>query len=166
MGRSPKDINEIKRLYVDEELTLQEVGDRVGLTRQGVHERLKYAGIPSRMRKVPHYKMRLPLVARDALWKLYVVECLTIKAVADRLGFSCSAVYRMLKTHDIPRRKGPPLLEKYNRLRTLDLGETAIIEGLNSRGMYVSIYVQAKRNGMKYSVHKLSRSSVRVTRIG
>lgn len=167
MGRRPKpDINEIKKLYVDEGLTLQEVGDRVGLTRQGVHERLKCSGIHTRSRKLPHLKSRIPLAPRETPWQLYVVEGLTIKAISDRLDYSPGTAYLMLKKHGIPRRKViQPRQEIYSSLRNLNLGESTIIDGLNPSSMYVRIYGQGKRNGMKYSVQKLSRSSVRVTRV-
>lgn len=45
MSKSSKTFYEMLRLYKEEKLTLQQIGDRFGIKRQAVHDRFKRANI-------------------------------------------------------------------------------------------------------------------------
>lgn len=56
-------IKVLRDLY-DQGLTLKQVGERVGLTKQGVHHRFKVAGIPTRNQSNTRHKVDLKLLKR------------------------------------------------------------------------------------------------------
>src|SRR5438132_13477696 len=92
------DTAELRRLYEDEGLTLQQVGDRIGLTRQAVHIRLSKAGVKMRPHGLPPIRLE-----RDLLYRLYVVEGLTFAQTCAKLGVTGTPVKRELERHGIDR---------------------------------------------------------------
>lgn len=95
-------IEEIKHLYIAEKLTLQKVADRVGLTRQAVHQRLRKHGIETR-------KVIPKVIDGSEVKRLYVDLKFSLNEVGQKLGVSAELVARELKSLGIPRRKGSGL---------------------------------------------------------
>ena len=76
-------------------LILDEVGQRFGMTRQGVRERFIKAGI-ARRRPKP--------IDKDRLEQLYLQDRLTIDAIAAIFVARPDRIRRALKKYKIPRR--------------------------------------------------------------
>jgi DNA-binding transcriptional regulator LsrR (DeoR family) len=96
--------DELRRLYVEDGLTLREIGEMFGVSRQRVHQRMRKAGI-KRKKKV------IKLNRRDLL-RLYVREGLTQREVGQQLGVSGSSVSKEMRRHGISPRRGAKRIEK------------------------------------------------------
>jgi IS30 family transposase len=92
---------EMKRLYLDEGLTLREVGERMGVTRQAVHFRLKRAGVMMRGNYTHSQTFE-----RELLYRLYVTEGHSTGEVAAKLGVTAHHVTKQLVRNAIERRHG------------------------------------------------------------
>jgi len=46
--REPSSVEELRRLYWDEQLTMREIGERYGVSRQRIHQKMEAFGIPRR----------------------------------------------------------------------------------------------------------------------
>ena len=90
-SRLPDD-TELRRLYVDENFTMEEIARLVGVSRQRVQQRLKYKDI-ARPR---------PEIDRDRLEKLYVQEGRSLRHIGGIFGVSPSFVRSELQRLDIP----------------------------------------------------------------
>jgi predicted DNA-binding protein (UPF0251 family) len=97
--RIRKSNSEIERLYFDEGLTFQQVGDRLGITRQAVQDRLRRGGLKGRPRTAR-------LLDLQTLVRLYLTEHLSQAEIAASLGVGRKALERELTRHGIERRKG------------------------------------------------------------
>lgn len=116
--RGNERLEEFKRLYSEENLTLKEIAERFGVSKQAVHERLARAGVRMRNRgyvprPTPTERLKetidvAPLVRR------YEVDLVSIHKLADEFGISAYAVGRILVSEGVeicprgprPRRKG------------------------------------------------------------
>lgn len=93
----------LRRLYLDEALTVAEVASRVGGSAARVLAALRRAGIPRRPRGTPSGHRIEPLTA-ELLHQLYVVEGLSAAGVVARLGGVQDRVYPALAKYGIPSR--------------------------------------------------------------
>ncbi len=86
---------EIVRLYVEEGLTLREVGARVGLSGEGVRLILKEAGGPVRgvRRPIPPEQ----LIGSQEIIRLYVEEGLAVRDIRARFGLTGRQVSGILR---------------------------------------------------------------------
>lgn len=113
--------DELRRLYVDERLTMQEIGDRYGVTRQRVQQRLGEMGVAGILRH--------DSIDETTLRTLYQNHRLSIPEIAAKLKTSSNQVQRELTRHGIRR---PHLtdffVEKYTRE---DIERVYITEGLD-----------------------------------
>jgi predicted DNA-binding protein YlxM (UPF0122 family) len=139
-------------------LSLEEVGEKFGLTRQGVRYRFMQAGINRRR------KPKLVTIDKDRLEKFYLEEKLSIVKIASFFNVSKPFINHALEFYKIPKRssinKGGYLV---NSLRSLKIGEKKEIK-IRSKG-YGGIYTTAKRLGIKVSVR--SRGvKFEITRVG
>jgi transcriptional regulator with XRE-family HTH domain len=60
MARQPVDASEVKRLYTEERLTLQEIADRKGVSKQRIHQILQEEGVDTGHGAVPRPKPPRP----------------------------------------------------------------------------------------------------------
>jgi excisionase family DNA binding protein len=100
--------SELKRLYVDERLTLTQCAERLGVVPSTVCTRLRKLGIATRTKRESadaFYEKKYPKVTRTILVRLYQDDGLTIDQVAERLGIHRSRVLRLLKRYSIPSRR-------------------------------------------------------------
>ncbi len=139
-------------------LSLEEVGEQFGLTRQGVRHRFMQAGINRRS------KPKLINIDKDRLEKFFLEEKLSIVKIASFFNVSKPFINHALEFYKIPKRspvsKGGYLV---NSLRNLKIGEKKEIK-IRSKG-YGGIYTTAKRLGIKVSVR--SRGvKFEITRVG
>lgn len=66
--REPSSAEELRRLYWDERLTMREIGERFGVSRQRIHQKMEALGIPRRSAReaaAKRYKERPPDSASD-----------------------------------------------------------------------------------------------------
>jgi hypothetical protein len=148
-------IREMAELY-DGGMTLDQVGERFGITRQGVRHRFIKAGIIRR---------RPEVIDRDHLEMLYSVDRLPIFKIADLLSVSIGKIQRALKSYGIPRR---PSLKKggiqVDFLRSLKIGKTGVIKW-RSDEKYAHLHHAAKLVGIKISIRSLGDGEYAVTRL-
>ena len=151
-----KDIVRAMAELYDGGMTLEQVGERFGLTRQGVRHRFIKAGV-IRRRPEPIDKKRLET--------FYSVERLPIPKIAAVFSVSIGKIQRALKSYEIPRR--PPLKKggiQVDFLRSLKIGKTSVIKW-RSDEKYAHLHQAAKQIGIKISARSLGDGEYAVTRL-
>lgn len=138
--------------------TLESIGKKFGMTRQGVRSRFMTAGITRR-----HW-LKYPHIDKEHLAKLYSDDKLPLSDIADIFSVSIYVIKLALEFHKIPRRK-PLFLGGYaiDFLRRLKCGEAAKIE--LRTGNYTYLYPAAKRIGIKITIGAKDANKFMVTRI-
>lgn len=139
-------------------LSLAAVGEKFGLTRQGVRHRFTQAGIARRSK--PKYIN----IDEDQLEKFYLEDKLPIDKIASFFNVSKTVIHHGLEFYKIPKRSrinnGG---YRVDSLRKLKIGEKKEIE-IRSR-IYSGIYSTAKRLGIKVSVRSRG-GKIEITRVG
>lgn len=117
MGREPVNDEELRRLYVEEGLSLNEVAVRAGQARSTVTLRLAALGVEIRSKGRP--RGPVPVVVDGALLRqLYEIEGMGVHAVAAQLGVGRSAVVHALDRLGVPRHSsGAPRRPNRRRLQ-------------------------------------------------
>lgn len=146
------------KLYQDG-MTLEEVGKKFGLSRQGVRHRFIQAGIPRRS------KINYKNIDIKRLEKLYFEERLTIPKIAAEFPVQTIVIRKALKFHQIPRRE-PLKLGGYivDFLRSLEINEKGIIEWQRNEE-YANLHHPAKQINLKISIRKLTGRKFEITRL-
>jgi predicted DNA-binding protein (UPF0251 family) len=123
------DIEQLRRLYVEEQRTTEEIADRVGMSSAQVWRLLTRAGVRMRQRGVQ------PRLGQDELRRWYQVEGLSTIEIARRTGMSSSGVHAALLRAGIPRRPlaGPELPIDDRTLERLYVTERVELEQLAAR---------------------------------
>lgn len=138
-------IAELHRLYIQEELTLREIGDQLHVTKQAVGGWLADAGIPTRERPTHPAHGSAALICQ-----MYVDEQLSCAQIGQQLRSSSATIARVLQRNQIPRRRPqPPALTRPQLETGLDQGMTAT-EIARQHGCSVSAACRAlKREGLE-----------------
>ncbi|WP_210608034.1 hypothetical protein [Priestia flexa] len=89
----------LEKLYITENLSLKEIGERFGVSHNTISRRLKQYEIPERPKKT-----RKILIEKEVLEKLYIHDQLNPSEVGERLGIDRGTVTRLLKGYNIPLR--------------------------------------------------------------
>lgn len=87
------DIEEAKRLYNEEELSMEDIGQLYGISKQGVHYHFKKHNVPRRPRKWQPDD--------DQLRRMHLDQKMDATEMADALGVGANVVRRRLKELDI-----------------------------------------------------------------
>jgi DNA-binding transcriptional regulator LsrR (DeoR family) len=90
----------LAELYSVQRLTMEQIGDRYGVTAQRVQQVLAKANIPRNPRPESGKGIH-----RDVLAKLYLVEKLPIEEIAAKLQVPPSRVRNQVKRHGLRRRR-------------------------------------------------------------
>jgi len=98
LGR--KNNPELRRLYEVEGYNLRQIAKHFGSSHQAVHDRLLRMGVTMRPRSLQRFSFE-----REDLYRLYIVECLTLTEIAIKLGVTTYFVRRELIRHAIPLRR-------------------------------------------------------------
>ena len=98
-SESKQRLETIRQLYEVEQLSLQKIADRVGITKVSVYERLVRAGVET-LRAIKPTR----LIGRDELYQLYVTDGLTVRKIAEALKACREIVVREMARHSIERR--------------------------------------------------------------
>lgn len=101
-GSAKYDLEEARRLYFDEDWTLQQIADRFKVSRQAVHQKLTLAGYDLKVRM----KERFPTLDPGTLRELYINQNMTANAVAAKLNTTGHYVSKSLREHGIVRPPG------------------------------------------------------------
>ena len=121
------DVAEMRRLYVDEQLTTQEIAKRAGTSSGTVWKRLVDAGVQMRPRGVK------PRLSDDELRHLYVDQRLSTLQIAERTGMSTSGLTAALERAGIPRRGAGVLTVDDQTLQRLYVDERLDADELAAR---------------------------------
>ena len=105
-GDSPwQDESTLRELYVDRRMSMGEIGDLLGCTRQCIHNYLKEYNIPRRSREESHrHQTPEPLRTEESLRELYVEQGHSTIEIASMVGCEPSTVTRWLGKHGIEYR--------------------------------------------------------------
>ena len=121
------DVAEMRRLYVDEQLTTQEIAKRAGTSSGTVWKRLVDAGVQMRPRGVT------PRLSDDELRQMYIDQGLSTLQIAERTGMSSSGVTSALQRAGIPRRGAAVLTVDDETLQRLYVHERIDADQLAAR---------------------------------
>lgn len=102
--RNPEKMRE---LYVEEQLSEQDIADRFDTAGSVIHRWLKRHDIPSRKRGDTHSTKETPWRDESTLRRLHIDEGLSSYKIADRLDCSYQTVHDWLTRHDIETRDSP-----------------------------------------------------------
>jgi DNA-binding Lrp family transcriptional regulator len=149
-----------KYLYEVEGLSVSEVGERLGVSRQAIHDRLVRAGVK---RRPPSSSFKM--IDRETLCRLYVTERLPVYRVAEALNLAFTTVARELLRHGIGRRPRAFERRKRSAMDHLNIGESALIECPVVPKPHASLYSLASVRKIRISIRRVDRERVRVTRI-
>ncbi|CAN5513752.1 hypothetical protein BH10ACI1_BH10ACI1_28610 [soil metagenome] len=152
-------LKEMKRLYDVEGWTLQQIGDKFGLTRQAVQNRFSRAGFRQRPRKPPSKTFD-----REILVRLYIDEMLTLGETAKYLKSTYNTVKREMKKNGIELREHGFSQRKYREIEKLEIGESIEIIFPESNVPYSSFHGKAKKLGIKISVKQLNEVTFQIYR--
>ena len=101
------DIDEIKRLYYDEKLSVSAVAQRVEIPKCRVQKAMQQHGLRRRSRKEAQ-GLRVPTVMSqidvNEIKRLYYDEKLSVSAVAQRMGVPINRVRKAMQQHGLKRR--------------------------------------------------------------
>ncbi len=155
-------LSEIIELYVDRQMTMKQVADQLGATKQAISYRLKSAGIPAR----PAGGRKPRKFEKALLEKLYVSDRLTVKQIADRLDSKPGKILYAMNEYGIERRKPETWSTKYPQLRELKVGQSVDMpRKANWIKPAVQYYGMAKKAGIRVSTRTIDPETMRVTRI-
>jgi transposase len=102
--RRPPDPATLRRLYIDEGLTVAAVAARLGVAHGTAHKWLLAAGVPMR----PPVSTPRTDVSDDDIRRLYTSEGQTAAEIAAHLGCPATTVYNRLQRLGVPRRPAVP----------------------------------------------------------
>ncbi len=161
--KSAAALAEMRRLYFEESLTLQEIAAIFGVTREAVRALFVRHGIEI-LNKRRGRKIHRTL-DRETLIQLYVVEKKPIAEIFRELHTTKEVLKRELKRHEIEIRLPSALHTRDASLGELMVGEKMIVT-LRRGGKDPSyIYRKAKKLGIKITATRIDENSFQVTRV-
>lgn len=138
-------------------LLLQTIGERYGISKQGVQQRLARFGITAKDRPLKYAP-----IDRERLADLYARN-ISFEKIADELGTNADKITKALRFYKIPKRKRVKAGPRADIFRTLGIGDK-YVETLNCKQPYVLAYMSAKKVGIKVSTRRLG-DKLEITRI-
>jgi predicted DNA-binding protein YlxM (UPF0122 family) len=169
------ELEEMRRLYEDELMTLREIGRVFGMTRQGVHNRFVAAGIPRRH----HYSKsfiefteqrrertnQLLIAHGDDILRMYLGEKLALEKIAKRLGIPEKRIRDHLVECEVEIR-GPGALPKIPEIGKLKVGESVDLpKPTRKYNPHLTYYRMANAHNISVSLRSIDERTFRVTRI-
>jgi hypothetical protein len=121
------DVAEMRRLYVDEQLTTEEIADLAGTSSGTVWKRLVDENVQMRPRGVK------PRLSDAELRHMYIDQRLSTSQIAERTGMSTSGVTAALQRAGIPRRGAGVLTVDDETLQRLYVHERLDADQLAAR---------------------------------
>ncbi|MDI1242823.1 MAG: hypothetical protein PSX80_12985 [bacterium] len=155
---------DIVRMYVDEGLTLREIGEKIAFSRQTVCNVLQDVGVTADQKGSRPLAEKM-VQRKDDMLRMYVDENKSVRQIAKVLNASGATVARSLRSQGVKIRRGGGRVV-FPELGKLKVGESLELPRVNpnTRQAYVRYYGMAKIIGIKVSVSVISEDKVRVTR--
>jgi predicted DNA-binding protein YlxM (UPF0122 family) len=169
------ELEEMRRLYEDELMSLREIGRVFGVTRQAVQSRFVTAGIPRRS----HYSIRfiefteqrreraiqLLTANSDDIVRMYADEELTLAKIGKSLDISETRIRDHLVECGVEIRSAGTF-RKFPQLGELKVGESILLPKPKSkRSLYFSFYRMARLFKIRISLKSIDERNFRATRI-
>jgi len=106
VGRKQVDLDKtvLQRLYWEEELTLVQVGARMGMSGTCVLRKMRAYGIPRRPAHRPQGRGASVGIAVSGVVRLYREQELSLRLIGEAYGCSAETVRRCLVDAEVPRR--------------------------------------------------------------
>lgn len=140
-------------------LTLDQIGEKYGMTKQAVAFRFKKMGIK------PHRPKPETLIDKIRLKKLYLEDKLPLNKIAAELEVNHLIINAALKLYKVPKRRSSAKSGKYQDfLDKLEVGEKEKIV-ITGRSPHVRMYAAAKLNGRKISIRNIGENEFEITRL-
>ena len=154
---NPLDLDELKRLYCDEGMTLRAIAAMYDVTFQAIHDRLARAGIKRRK----HHPVERPHIEKSLLEQLHLKDRLSIREIARHLKTSQYHVKKFMKLHEVPRltRAHTSVFGK------LPIGAAIELPKPKLRRFYSTIYGRAKNAGIRVSIRTIDGKRIEVSRV-
>ena len=154
---NPLDVNELKRLYCDEGMTLRAIAAMYDVTFQAIHDRLVRAGIKRRK----HHPFERPHIRKSLLEQLHLKDRLSVREIAQHLETSEYHVNKFMKLHEVPRLTQAQT-SVYGKL---SIGAAMELPKPKHRRFYSTLYGRAKNAGIRISVRTIDRKRIEVRRV-
>ncbi len=140
-------------------LTLQQIGERYGMSRQAVDDRFR------RMKIKPQPLESVQKMNKEKLEHFYFEEKLPLVQIAAEFEVDVSIIRKALKRYKIPKRQHLKRPGKHQEfLDNMEIGGKAVIEVIKGNP-YITMHIAAKRRGRKVSVRKISATEFEITRL-
>lgn len=169
------ELDEMRRLYTEEGLTLKEIGVRFGITRQAVHLRFVKAGITRRTHYSQKFinanQQRIASVAqflddhRDDLLRMYNDEMFPLSEIARQIGVSHGAIRRYLIACGVEIRSTDSF-RTFPVLGELKVGESVLLpRPARKCSPHLTYYKMAKTYKIRVSVRTADERTFLVKRV-
>lgn len=157
------------KLYLEEGLSLADVGKRMGISRQAVHQRLHRAGLTLR-RNAPHAGEKLRAVRAEIdlseLLRQYVEEKKSLMELARVFGVNSQMLGNILRGEGVEIRPNISYAShKYPQIYALNPGESVIMEFPPIVSVYASVGTIARRMKARLSAHRLGKLTYKISRL-
>ena len=131
----------LRRLYEEEQLSVNQVAERLGVSPNTVIRRMDELGIKRRSRseagRIAKADIRVD-IPEDELRSLYQDQGLSIEVIAERFNVSPSLIKRRMEEYDIPVRSHPEATTTYPKTDfSGDLVEKAYLIGFRQGDLWV-----------------------------
>jgi predicted DNA-binding protein YlxM (UPF0122 family) len=137
--------------------TLEEIGQKFGMTRQGVRDRFIRGGVEIRQ---PKYQR----IDKEQLEQLYSDERFSVPKIAKVFFVTKPTILKALDFHGIPKRKWKKIGGyMVDFLRELKVGEQKIYQPLSEN--YPRLHRNAEVIGIKISIRKCGEGQFLVKRL-
>src|SRR5487761_320742 len=157
-------LGRLRRLYVDQRLTVAEVARRLGISRARVERELVVAGIGARSNHYRPPRGKRAALTDARLERLYLKQRLPIQAIAERIGVSTLYVQKRLREVGLVKRLGSftprcPVPRDELRRRATELYETGV--NMQSVGRELGVSAQTVRRALHEARVPVRRSGPR-----
>jgi hypothetical protein len=169
------ELDEMRRLYLDEGLTLKEIGVRFGITRQAVQLRFVKAGISRRSHYSQNFRNaneqrsdrihRFLNDRRNEIVKMYDGEKVPLSVIVNRIGISHEVIRKYLIACGVEIRSTDSF-RAYPELGKLKVGESLLLpRPARKSSPHLTYYRMAKTLKIRVSVRAADERTFRVTRV-
>jgi hypothetical protein len=160
MPAIPLTTSQLIELYKKQKLTLQQIAERVGATKQAIHHRFVNAGVKLRPRSAPRVRNFDENYFRDLL----INEGLSVKHAAKKVGLSIGFAWQV--AHGLGISGCKYRCRKIPALNAIEVGESTIVPRSHSLSRdYFRFYRFGSKLGIKLSIETVDAATIRVTRV-
>lgn len=142
-----EDLNE---LYVNQRLTLKQVGEKLELSENTISKWLKWYGIP-----INHEHRKSTLISKEELKKLYINQNLTQQQCADYLKVNPARISQLISEYNLYKRKGQEL--SYDLLKEYYINQNYTAK--KCAEMMNTTYSKVRRSIIRYNLQKGGRGN-------